>query len=97
MNRVVFSPAAQIDLEQIWDYTNGQGADQANKYIRVLQRAVERLADNPLIGRACDEVGDGYRRHAAGSHTIYYRITNELIVVVRVLHQRMDVDRQFDE
>jgi toxin ParE1/3/4 len=31
---------------------------------------------------------------AAGSHTLFYRVTAEgLIDVVRVLHQRMDVGR----
>ncbi|WP_193045220.1 type II toxin-antitoxin system RelE/ParE family toxin [Mycolicibacterium baixiangningiae] len=97
MNRVVFSPAAQVDLEQIWDCTCDRwDADQAERYIRVLQRAVERVADNPLIGRACDEVRVGYRRHAVGSHTLYYRVAGDLIVVVRVLHKRMDVDQHLD-
>lgn len=97
MNDVVFSPAAQVDIEQIWDYTCDRwDADQAERYIRALQSAVERVAENPLIGRACDEVRVGYRRHAVGSHTLYYRIAGDLIVVVRVLHQRMDVDQHVD-
>jgi len=53
--------------------------------------------DNPMIGRACDEVRPGYRKHAVGSHTLYYRIASaDVIDVVRILHQRMDVDRHLD-
>lgn len=38
--------------------------------------------------------GPGYRKLSAGSHTLFYRVTGEgTIDVVRVLHQRMDVDR----
>lgn len=98
MIRYVLSPAAQADLEAIWDYTCERwSVDQAESYVRDIQRAVERIAHDPLIGRSCDEVRAGYRRHAVGSHTLYYRIVgDELIDVVRVLHKRMDVDRHLD-
>jgi toxin ParE1/3/4 len=97
VNRYLLTPAAQADLERIWDYTHDHdrwGVDQAEEYLRELQRAVERAAANPLIGRACDEVRPGYRKLAAGSHTLFYRLTTEGVIdVVRVLHQRMDIDR----
>lgn len=59
--------------------------------------AIQRVVQNPMIGRACDEVRTGYRRHAVGSHTLYYRLAGaDGIDVVRILHERMDVDRQLD-
>ena len=93
--RYLLSPAAQADLEQIWDYTHDRwGVDQAEDYLRELQRVINRIAANPRIGRACDEIRPGYRKLAAGSHTLFYRVTAEdLIAIVRILHQRMDVDR----
>ena len=96
MSRFVLSPAARADLEQIWEYTCARwDYDQAEQYLREIQRAIERVADNPMIGRACDEVRAGYRKHAVGSHVVYYRIVSvEVIDVVRILHQRMDVDRR---
>jgi toxin ParE1/3/4 len=94
VSRYLLSPAAQVDLEQIWDFTHDRwGVDQAEEYLRELQRAIERAAANPLIGRACDEIGPGYRMLAAGSHMLFYPVTAEGIDVVRVLHQRVDVDR----
>lgn len=98
MNRYVLSPAARADLEEIWDYTCQRwDDDQAEEYVREIQRAIERVVDNPMIGRACDELRPGCRKHAVGSHTLYYRIVGgDVINVVRVLHQRMDVDRHFD-
>jgi toxin ParE1/3/4 len=95
VSRYVLSPAAQADLEEIWDYTCQRwDVDQAEEYLRELQHAIERAASNPRIGRACDEIRPGYRKLAAGSHTLYYRINSEGVVdIVRVLHQRMDVDR----
>jgi toxin ParE1/3/4 len=94
VSRYLLSPAAQVDLEQIWDFTHDRwGVDQAEEYLRELQRAIERAAANPLIGRACVEIRPGYRKLAAGSHVLFYRVTAEGIDVARVLHQRMDVDR----
>lgn len=94
-SRYVLSPAAQIDLEQIWDYTHDRwGVDQAERYLRAVQHGIERAAANPRIGRACDEIRPGYRKLAAGSHILFYRVTDAGIIdVVRILHQRMDVDR----
>lgn len=95
-SRYLLSPAARADLEQIWDYTHDRwGADQAEEYLRELQHAIERAATNPRIGRPCDEIRPGYRKLAAGSHTLFYRLTpaHDVVDVVRVLHQRMDVDR----
>jgi toxin ParE1/3/4 len=99
VNRYVLSPAAQTDLEQIWSYTCDRWHDdQAEAYIRVIQHAVELVADNPLIGRPCDDVRAGYRRHTAGSHTLYYRVgaDGHLVDIVRILHKRMDVDQNLD-
>ena len=58
MSRYLLSPAAQADLEQIWDYTRDRwGVDQAEEYLRELQRAIERSAANPRIDRACGPRG----------------------------------------
>lgn len=98
MTRYVLSPAARADLEQIWEYSSERwDDDQAEEYLREVQRGIERVVANPRIGRACDEVRPGYRKHAVESHTLYYRIAgNDVIDVVRILHQRMDVDRHLD-
>ena len=98
MTRFVLSPAAQADLDQIWDYTHERwGAEQAVGYLREIQRGVERVVANPMIGRACDEVRFGSRKHGVGAHMLYYRVLGgDVIDVVRILHQRMDVDRHFD-
>lgn len=95
MSRYLLSPAAQADLEQIWDYTYDRwGVDHAEEYLREVQRAIERAAANPRIGRDCGEIRPGYRKLAAGSHTLFYRVSAEGVIdVVRILHQRMDVDR----
>ena len=81
----MLSPAVRTDLEQIWDYSSERwDDDQAEEYLREVQRAVERIVSNPTIGRDCNDVRSGYRKHkhAVGSHTLYYRIGGDDVIDV---------------
>ena len=86
------SPRAVRDLEEIWRYTESRwSADQADLYTGRLIDTIEDLAANQEMGREIDEIRPGYRKHAAGTHFIFYRQSRPGIEIVRVLHQRMDV------
>lgn len=96
MSIVRLTPAARRDLSSIWDYTTERwDLSQAETYIGELRVAIERVAEQPERGHACDEIRNGYRRYAVGSHLIFY-IKSELGVdVIRILHQRMDPSSHF--
>ncbi|MDO5662939.1 MAG: type II toxin-antitoxin system RelE/ParE family toxin, partial [Brachybacterium sp.] len=82
------------DLSSIWDFTEERwDVDQAERYIAEIKAAVERVAEDPRRGRACDEVRTGYRQYAAGSHVLFYVESAEGVDVVRILHPRMDPTR----
>ena len=94
MTGYVISPRAQADIDGIWDYTAERwNDDQAVRYIRALQEAIETIAADPRRGRACDQIRAGYRKYSVGSHVIFFRKSIDGIDVVRVLHQRMDLER----
>ncbi|MBX9645981.1 MAG: type II toxin-antitoxin system RelE/ParE family toxin [Xanthobacteraceae bacterium] len=96
MSRVVFSPKAQADIDVIWNQSvQNWDIIQAQRYIRHIQAAVETLAAYPALGVACDFIRDGYRRHPAGSHVIYFRQIENGIAVIRILHKRVDVNQPF--
>ena len=50
------------------------------------------LTLNPTLGRPCDTVREGYRKFRVGRHVIFYRVIEQRIDVVRVLHQQMDFE-----
>ena len=88
------TPAAEGDLEAIWTYTLRQwSAEQADRYIDTLTDAFVELAQSPKSAPACDQIRPGYRRRNIGRHVIYFRTTTYGIVVVRILHDRMDAQR----
>ncbi|WP_163450042.1 type II toxin-antitoxin system RelE/ParE family toxin, partial [Escherichia coli] len=68
-----FAPRAVVDIEEIFDYTADHwGLDQAELYVRQIERAVETLAAAPSRGRRCDDIRPGFRRYPVGTHTIFY-------------------------
>ena len=92
--RLIFSPRAKADLEEIWTYTAERwGIDQAETYLRQLQAAADAAAEAPQSGRGCDDVRPGYFKRQAGAHVLFYRPEGQTVDIVRILHQRMDFDR----
>ena len=85
---------AEGDLQEIADYTfDTFGLLQAETYGRGLRSCFDTIADNPRIGRDFGHVKNGVRRYEYQSHSVYYTITAEGILVLRVLGNRMDPGR----
>jgi len=91
--RYQLAPLAEADLEGIWLYTlRNWSMEQADSYHRDRVAALEGLATGRKLGRKVD-VRPGYLKYAVGEHVVYFREDDAGIVVVRVLHGRMDVRR----
>jgi len=87
------TPRAESDLEEIWLYTfKTWSPQQADRYHNDIVDVFEGLAAGQKTGRPVD-VRDGYFKYPAGSHMVFYRLADDGLVVVRVLHKRMDVER----
>ncbi|SKB00736.1 toxin ParE1/3/4 [Agreia bicolorata] len=94
MNQYRLTPAAQNDLSSIWDFTQERwDMGQAESYVTEIRFAIERVTADAKRGRACDDIREGYRRYAIGSHLIFFVERGYGIDVIRILHQRMDPTR----
>ena len=96
MSSFELTKSAQADLKSIAKFTQERwGIRQRNTYLREIDQVFRALAKNPVMGRACDAVREGYRKFPHGSHVIYYRQDDtDVLLVVRILHMTMDVDSQ---
>ncbi len=84
--------AAKEDLLKIAQYGDVQfGVAQSNKYRDQLKQRFSLLAKQPRLYPAVDFIRKGYRRSVCGVHSIYYRIENDTVVIVRVL-SRQDIE-----
>ena len=99
MTGFVLTNKAKSDLKSIGIYTqNTWGEQQRNRYLTELDKAFRALAKDHSKGRDCGEIRSGYRKYEVGRHIIFYHeIDASLIEIVRVLHQRMDVESRLAE
>lgn len=89
------TPGAQLDLDDIFDYSVARwGLLQAQRYTDLIEAACADLAEAPLQAQACGYLRPGYRRRGVERHVIYFVPTDYGIAVVRILHQHMDAARR---
>ena len=85
-----FTRRAEADLLQIGVYTVDRwGKEQTASYLAQMEAACQRLADQPLLGRACNHIRPGLRCMEVGSHVLFYRPTSKFVHIVRILHRSM--------
>jgi toxin ParE1/3/4 len=90
------TPRALADLDAIADHTLAAwGERQTEKYVSELQRRFQSLAEHPGLGRARDEVGEGFRSYPHGSHVISYLVETDHIAIIGVPHGSMDIEAYF--
>ena len=93
MKTLVFSPAAEADIDDIWDYSaDNWEPDQADRYTDAIRDTCHAIAAGDKRGRVVD-IRAGYLKASTGSHIVYFRDSGEQVEVIRVLHVRQDVDR----
>lgn len=94
MGRFKFSNEAVKDLEEIWIYTKQTwSVEQADRYYNLIIDEVEFISLNPNLSRDKNYIKEGYRSTKVKSHVIYYKSDEDgFILIVRILHQRMDVE-----
>jgi|ERR1051325_11689568 toxin ParE1/3/4 len=97
MKRCIFSPFARTDLREIHDYLAARDADAALDLITRLQLACENLAKTPEIGRKRDDLMKSLRNFPVGHYIIFYRLLQEDVEIVRILHGRQNIESIFSE
>ena len=65
------------------------GEAQTYHYIDDLESRCQQLADNPELGRLCEDIRPGLRRMEHHRHVVFYRSVDGGILVSRILHERM--------
>ena len=95
-NKFKLSVKAHADIKKILRYSFQQfGESQAVKYKSGPEACFQLLADNPDMGSECNEIRDGYFRHEHEKHIIFYRQRLNDILIVTIIHDRMNLKNIF--
>lgn len=82
---------ADKDVEEILAYSvKNFGVNQTQHYFASLKERIKLLADNPSMGHSAEDILPEYLRFPHESHIIFYKNLSSSILVVRILHERMD-------
>lgn len=94
----VISKKAIADLEEIWLYTVEKWSkQQADRYYNLIFEEINYISRNSTSGKSMEHVRKGYRVSKVKSHLIFYRVINEQIEVIRILHERMDIENRLND
>jgi toxin ParE1/3/4 len=94
----VISKKAVSDLEEIWLYpVEKWSIEQADRYYNLIFDEINYICKNSNAGKSMEHVRKGYRASKVKSHLIFYRILNDSIEVIRILHERMDIENRINE
>ena len=69
------------------------GVTQARRYREGLEESFRALAEDARRGRRAEHLASNLRRYNYESHVIFFLPEKKGVLIVRVLHQRMDFQR----
>jgi toxin ParE1/3/4 len=95
MGRIIQSPAAQADIDEIAAYVSRDSLEAALRLIDTFGEKFELLSDFPGAGPAREELGPGLRSFPVGNYVIFYRKLSDGIELVRVLHGARNLRKLF--
>ena len=83
---IVRNKEAEQDLMDIWCYIAPENMPAADKLLREIDDKCALLAHFPNMGQARHDISDDLRHFPVGRYLILYRITEQTLEVVRVIH-----------
>lgn len=86
--KVVRRPRFLDDLTESYSYISDQSPSAADRLLDAVEGIVDLLIEFPQLGRSHPELGPGIRsfRLRVFPHVIFYRLTSDEIVLLRILH-----------
>jgi toxin ParE1/3/4 len=86
------------DLDEIWLYTVEKwSVDQANLYYNLILDEINYICRKPDSGKQMDHLRKGYLVLKVKSHFIFYRVVDNVVEVIRILHERMDIENRIND
>ncbi|MBB5574517.1 type II toxin-antitoxin system RelE/ParE family toxin [Rhizobium paranaense] len=85
---------ADEDLISIWLEIAKNNPVAADRILDAIESCWLQLASHPFFGLARNDIGSGIRHLVVGSYLTLYRIADDRIDIVRVLHGRRKITRK---
>jgi toxin ParE1/3/4 len=92
MNRLVFTPLAEADLNEILDFIAERRPLTAVAVATRIREKCELLASQPAIGQRRPEFPGNHRSFPVERWVIFYRVAGNVVEIHRILDGARDID-----
>jgi toxin ParE1/3/4 len=95
--RLELTEIARADLQSIRRYSiRTWGQDRTSQYMRAIRDTLKGLVQGTIVTRNRDDLRSGLQMATSGRHCLFFEADQSRILVVRVLHDRMDYRRHLE-
>jgi len=93
MRELEYRPAAQDDLDGIYDHIEPENPRRAFSFVADIRKRCRSLCEYPELGPARSDIRPGLRMYPMlGRIVVFYRVTETAIVIVRVFSGGQDYE-----
>jgi toxin ParE1/3/4 len=86
---------AQSDIDRIHDRIALDNPSAALRWVERARKQFKFLAANPGVGELCHDIRPDLRCFSQGNYVTFFRIVEDTLEIVRVIHGRRDVGTLF--
>lgn len=86
MLKIVRTVRADEDLIDIWNYIAAENPGAADRVLDAIEARWQQLAFHPYSGISRDDIAPGIRHLISGQYLTLYRIVDDTIEIIRIIH-----------
>ena len=94
MPRLIWSPAALLDVQRLYRFLAPQNPDAAKRAVRAIRQDLKVLEKQPGMGRPVEEMNDEFRDwiidFGDSGYVARYRVDPDAVTILAVRHQKED-------
>jgi toxin ParE1/3/4 len=96
--RLELTEIARADLKSIRRYSiRTWGEDRTSQYMGAIRETLKAVVRGTVPARNRDDLRPGLQMATSGRHCIFFEANESRVLVVRVLHDRMDYVRHLGD
>ena len=92
MSRLIWSPAALLDVQRLYRFLALKNIDAAKRAVTAMRQGVRVLGQQPGIGRPIDEMPDEFREwiidFGDSGYVARYRLDSDVVTILAMRHQQ---------
>ena len=92
MSRLIWSPAALLDVKQVYDFLKPKDLAAAKRAVKAIRPGVKVLEKQSGVGRPVEDTEDEFRDwiidFGDSGYVVRYRVDQSFVTVLAVCHQK---------